>query len=253
MDGKAYSSGLMPIAIAIVIAAAIFSSAFYFAAGKTALQSSEPKVRTISVSADAMREVAPNKAEITFAVYTRGLDPEGIQAENNEKMKKISEAIKALGIPPENIKTIGYTLDRYSEYNGSVYVEKGYQLTNTLRVITYDVTQAGKIVGLAVQNGANEVLGITFGISDEEKKRLYGLILQEAASSAKSKAEAMASSAGAKITGLVSMSEQYSYYPPIVSNYRFGIEQTAAKGDVEINSGLIKIAAIVQAQYEVAG
>lgn len=255
-----YSFDTGPVAMAFIVAAILFSSAFYFAPGKSqTLLQQNPQQHILSVSADSSKEVPPDKVEITFSVVSRGTDPSAIQVENDAKLKQITSAIAALGVPAENIKTVGYSLDKWSEYNKTqeAYVDKGYQLSNSLRVVSYDVSQAGKIVKGAVQNGANDVSGIQFSLADATQKKLYNSLLQDAAASAKGKADAMASAAGVKIASLSSMSEGYSYVAPM-ANYDYRNLAMEASGgakvpEVSISAGLVKVVATVNAQYEIAG
>ncbi|MFA6489562.1 MAG: SIMPL domain-containing protein [Candidatus Micrarchaeia archaeon] len=253
-----YSLDTGPIAMALIMAAILFSSAFYFAPSKTQILSQQNQLHLLSVSADASKEVTPDKVEIIFSVVSRGADPTAIQVENDAKLKQITAAIAALGVPTENIKTVGYSLDRWQEYNETQkkYVDMGYQLSNSLRVVSYDVTQAGKIVKGAVQNGANDISGITFSLADSTQKKLYNSLLQDAAASAKGKADAMATSAGVKIASLSSMNEGYNYVAPVANyNYRdMAMEAKAgAAPEVSISAGLVKVIATVNAQYEIAG
>lgn len=247
-----------PIALAIIVAAVLFSASFYFAPGKTSLLSQQPQTHIISVSADASQEVAPDKVEITFSVVSRGMDPSAIQEENDAKIRTIQSALVALGVQENNIKTIGYSLDRWTEYNKTQerYVDMGYELRNSLRVVSYDVASAGKITREAVSKGANDVSGIQFMLSDASQKKLYGQLLSQAASTAKDKAQNMATAAGVKIAGLSSMNEGYSYVAPM-ANYDYrstGVgEGKAPAPEVAISAGLVKVSASVSAQYEIGG
>ena len=259
MAEKQNALGMGPVALALIIAAVLFSAAFYYAPGKSTILSQNPQIHTLSVSADAGQEVAPDKVEITFSVYTNGTDPAAIQAENDAKIKEITAAVSALGVPEENIKTIGYSLDPWQEYNKTTeaYEDRGYQLTNSLRVVSYNVSQAGKVVAGAVQNGANDVSGISFSLADATQKSLYNSLLQQASSSAKGKAESMASAAGVKILDLSSMSEGYNYVQPM-ANFDYAAMGAEAKApsaapEVSISAGLVKVSASVSAQYEIAG
>ncbi|VVB99807.1 Uncharacterised protein [uncultured archaeon] len=263
--GYAFDTG--PVAMAIILAAVLFSSAFYFSPSKSLPSQQEAQPHTIYVSADSSREVAPDKVEITFSVYSKGTDPNAIQAENDAKIQKARAAMLAMGVPAENIKTVGYSLDRWYDYNKTEqldstgkpiteYVQMGYQLTNSLRVVSYNVSQAGAIVKAAVANGANDVSGISFSLADSTQKKLYNSLLQEAAASAKGKAESMASSAGVQVKGLSSMSEGYNYVAPMANyNYRDAVAGSSgsAAPEVSISAGLVKVTATVSAQYEIAG
>ena len=253
-----YSFDTGPVALAIMVAALLFSGAFFFAPGKTqVMPSSTPQQHMLSVSSDSTTEVAPDKVEITFSVVSRGADPSALQADNDAKLRQIREKLSALGVPEANIKTVGYSLDRWSEYNKTQdqYVDLGYQLENSLRVVSYDTSKAGAIVKEAVQNGANSVSGIQFMLSDAKQKEIYGNLLLTATSEAKAKADSMALAAGVKIVSLDQMTEGYSYVMPLANTaYKMNAGgASAAPSDVSISAGLVSVHASVSASYEVEG
>jgi len=261
-DGKcSFDAG--PLAMALIVAAVLFSSAFYFAPSKATalLPSSEEQRRLISVSADSSQEIEPDKVEVSLSVVSRGADPAAIQEENDAKIRQIRSALIGLGVPEANIKTIGYSLDRWMEYNKTQekYDDLGYQLSNSIRVVSYNVSNAGAIVKSSVQNGANDVSGIQFSLADATQKKLYGTLLQNAASTAKGKAEGMASAAGVKIEALSQMTEGYSYAPQPMANYDYRTMAMEAKAggavpsDVAISPGMMKVSASVSATYVVSG
>ena len=249
---------MAPVALAMVIAALLFSCALFYSPSKTTFIQSQPgQQHMLSVSADANQEIAPDKAVITFAVVSRGEDPAAIQAENDAKLRQIKESLVLLGVPEANIKTVGYSLDRQQAYNKTLetYQDNGYQLSNSLRVVSYDVEKAGAIVKTAVKNGANEVSGISFGLSDGLRDSAYARLLQAAVSQAKDKATAMANAAGVSLFGLDSMNEGYSYVEPLANyNYKsMDASAGAAAPDVSISAGLVKVSATVSATYGIAG
>lgn len=256
LDKTTYTFDTGPIALAIIVAALLFSGSYYLTPPKT-IFSANPQPHMLGVSADASQEVAPDKVEITFSVVSRGADPSAIQAENDAKLRQIKERLVAMGVPEANIKTVGYALDRWSEYNKTreEYVDLGYQLSNSLRVVSYDVSKAGAIVKEAVAGGANQVQGIVFSLSDSAQKELYGTLLQKASSQAKGKAESMATASGVKIVALSQMSEGYSYVEPMANfNYKaMDAAGSAPAPEVAISAGLVKVSATVSASYEIAG
>ncbi len=260
MAGKnSPQSAYAPIAFAIMVAALVFSAAFYFSPGKSTFQYQNEQQHTLSVTADAMQEVAPDKVEITLSVISRGSDPSVLQEENDAKLRAVQSRIVSLGVPESNIKTTGYSLDKVQEYNKTSggYEDRGYELRNTLRVVSYDVSLAGSIAKEAVQNGANDVSGISFMLSDAKQKEVYGQLLSQAASQAKAKAASMASAAGVQLTGLSQMSEGYTYTEPMANSaYRVSADSLAGgvpSPEVSISAGLLRVRASVSASYNVAG
>jgi len=252
---KTQCTGYGPIALAIILAAIVFSGAFYFAPSKAAADTAaQQQPHLLSVSSDATQEVSPDKVEIIFAVVSRGKDPTAVQEENDAKLRTIQEKLLAMGVPADNIKTVGYSLNRWNEYNKTqeTYVDMGYELRNSLRVVSYNTKLAGSIVKEAVSNGANEMQGIQFGLSDATRDRLYSQLLQKAAAQAKQKASDMASSAGVSIKGLSQMSEGYRYVAPM-ANYALGGMDAKSAPEVSISEGLVSVQATVTAAYEIAG
>ncbi len=272
--GKEVSQEFMLLALAIIASAAIFSAAFYFSPSKTAqsisyspaeslnytLNYSLSKISNIAnpprllyASAEASSNAEPDMAEIVLSVVSNGTDPAAIQAENDARTRRVKAAMLAIGVPEAGIKTVGYELNRLSEYNDTskAYETRGYRLANSMHVTSYDVSLAGKIVKSAVSEGANEVTSISFSLTDTARKAAYAKLLTQASMEAKEKAGIMASAAGVNIIGLNTMSEGYSI-TQVLSNYKNDISGIApAYQDVSMSAGLVKVTATVNAGYEI--
>lgn len=260
------TASLWPMAFALVLAAGLLAFGLYSGLGHlaklvgdsegrtlTVNTSPNPVLNIITVSAEASKDVNPDKAEMVFAVTNRGADPAQLQGDNDRTVNAIIASIRAMGVPAENIKTVGYSLDRWVEWNQSKQesVEKGYILTNRIRVVTYDVPQAGAILKAAVNNGANDVESVAFGLSDRLQKSTYEELLRTAAGQAGDKARAMASAAGVRVKRLGSMNEGYAYVQPL-SNYNYkDAAMAGAPMPAALTPGLAKVTATVGASYEV--
>jgi len=259
-ENKSSSHDFGPLALAIMVAAVLFSAAFYYSPSKvnyslSKISSDTESPRLIYANAEASKEVEPDKVSVTLSVVTNGTDPVAIQSENNARTGKVKSALLSLGVPEANIQTVGYVLDRRYEYNKSseAYEVHGYILTNSINVVSYNVSLAGKIVKAGVSEGANELSGVSFGLTDDSRKAVYAQLLKQAASQAKGKADAMASAAGVGILGLNTMSEGYSI-TQVLSSYKDGMPGAApAPQEVSISAGLVKVTATVNAAYEISG
>jgi uncharacterized protein YggE len=255
-----------PIALALIVAAIIFSAAFYFSPPKASSDSfnsfnySMSKFSTIAdsprllyASAEASSDVEPDKADIVLSVVSNGTDPAAIQIENDARTRKVKSAMLSIGVPEANIKTVGYALERRYEYNqiSNSYVNTGYRLTNSMHVTSYDVSLAGKIVKGAVAEGANEVTSISFGLTDSARKAAYSELLKKASLEAKDKASVMASATGVSIVGLSTMSEGYSI-AQVLTSYKDAVSGVMpAPQDISLSAGLVKVTATVNAGYEI--
>jgi uncharacterized protein YggE len=193
--------------------------------------------------------------EVIFSVVSRGSDPSKLQVENDEKIRQIQSSLISIGVLEGNIKTVGYSLDKWTEWNKTTESvdEKGYIITNSVRVVSYDASLAGKIIKNVVANGANDVQSINFMLSDDLREEVYARLLKEACAGAKEKAQSMASATGVSIKALASLNEGYSYVEP-VSNSAYYAKEVAGgsyDGGISISSGKAKVSASVSATYEV--
>ena len=74
--------------------------------------------------------------------------------------------------------------------------------------------KVGKIVDIAVTNGANQINNINFGLSEEKEQEYKKQALAEATKNAKSKAETIAQSLDVKLGKIKSVSESSFRYMP---------------------------------------
>jgi len=249
---------LVLMALAIFLGLVAISGALYFAPQKNyAGFASAPmnERNLLYVNSQASEEITPDKVEIILSVVSRGTDPTQLQMENDAKIRAIQSSLISAGVLESNIKTIGYSLDKWSEWNKtSEQVEdRGYTITNTLRVVSYDTSIAGKIIKSSVTSGANDVQNIQFLLSDKLRDEVYARLLKEACAGAKQKAQSMASASGVGIRALASLNEGYSYVEPISNSAYYAKDSAvgASGAEVSISAGKAKVSASVSASYEV--
>jgi len=261
MVGKNISHEYGPIALAIIVAAIIFSAAFYFSPKSsetldyklTKISNSE-NLRLIYASAEASQYVEPDKVDIILSVVSKGEDAAAVQAENDKDTRSAKAVILALGIPEKDIQTAGYSLDRsfnYSEETHS-YEPVGYTLTNSIHVTSYDVSLAGTILKAAIASGANQVTSVSYGLTDNARDKAYSQLLTKASWQAKDKASAMAAATGVRIVGLNAMTEGYTL-TDVLAGYKNAMAGAGmpAPQDVSVSAGLVKVSATVNAGYEI--
>ena len=142
--------------------------------------------RTITVTGEGAVSARPNYIELRLEVTTMGEQITQIQQENAEKMNQVINSLLAIGIPKENIQTAAYTIFPRYEFIEGRQVFRGYEVTNGVNVRREDIQQAGNIIDIAVQNGANQVSSLQFKI--ENPSVYYQEALEEAILDAFSKA-----------------------------------------------------------------
>lgn len=116
-------------------------------------------------------------------------------------------------------------------------------MQNRINITTKNLDSVGEIVDRAVKAGANQVQGIRFDVQDKQALQLEALKL--AVQQGMGKAEAMAEAAGVTLGELVSMSESYSSYAPMVRAVAYA---DAAVG-TSISPGEVEVSASVQMEF----
>jgi uncharacterized protein len=178
----------------------------------------EKETNLITVSGTASLDTAPDEAELSIGVQTLNNDASISQQRNADIMHEVTAAIRAAGIPAENISTSQYSLYELKEWNQLTQrdVSKGYQTTNTVIVTTDDLSIIGKVIDAAAKAGANNIGGITFKLSKDKESKVKQEVLALAALNGKEKAIAIASSLKVVLGALSQVSETQFYYNPVV-------------------------------------
>ncbi|MBX9856870.1 MAG: SIMPL domain-containing protein [Gemmatimonadaceae bacterium] len=125
----------------------------------------------ISVSARGEVQVAPDRARVQVGVETQAKTSAAAAAENNQKQAAVLKAIRALGIPQAQIRTLNYSvmpMQRYDDKLKRVVID-GYQVSNIVSVETEKLELAGQIIDAGLANGANRVAGLDFFVKDRAK------------------------------------------------------------------------------------
>jgi len=90
---------------------------------------------------------------------------------------------------------------------------------HSIRVTVRDLAAVGKMLDLAISNGANELGGVYFGLSDAKAQQAQTEALDLAVKDADSKAGTIAKSMGVTLVGPISVSLGY-YYQPVQMDFK---------------------------------
>jgi hypothetical protein len=214
----------------------------------------EEQKNTIDVTGTYTAYADPDKVDIYLGVQTDSLDASESQQQNAVIMKKIRDGLLSKGVTSSSIQTTQYSLEKITEWDDikRINVDKGYRTTQIIKIKLTDISKAGEIVDVAVDNGANRVDSIVFGLSDSKAKTMRTQVLTEAAKNAREKVDAIASGLGVSVKGVLHASEGYvgvtSYS---TKNYAGGTMEAAAV-PTEISAGQIEVSASVSVSYEFA-
>ena len=211
----------------------------------------------ISVSTSANTEIAPDVAQISFAVQTE--DAKSMQKAtlaNKETSEKVLASLKSM-INAEDgdyIKTSDFNATPLYVYNNSKRTFDKYQVSNRVLVHTKSIDKVGKMIDSAIASGATNVDSLVFSVSnyDSQCDELLGI----ASKKAKTRAGKVAEALGMKVVGIDNISTSCganNYNAPRLYMAKNMIADTAEAisggNATAISNGVVKINANVNASF----
>jgi uncharacterized protein YggE len=197
-----------------------------------------------------------DSAKISIAVVTDGKNLEQISAENARKTKEILKVIKRLNITGLKLKTSHYRVTPQKDYKARPPEIKGYEVYNAIEVTLESLepeklsTHCSKIVGQALESGANNIHTINFYIKN--RASLEKEALTQATKEAIARAATLAQAAGVKLRRIATLSTHPIQPPPRPNRYRTALmESDAAEGAPPIEIGESQIRVQVSLAYEI--
>jgi len=221
--------------------------------GQTKIITGQDQINSISVSGNAELEVEPDQAEIFVKIETFSLKAEDAKDENAVISANVIKALKRAGVKDKDIETTSIYLNpkyRYDRNKGE-NIFQGYTMNNVLKITTKEVDDVGKLVDVAIDNGATGLQNVRFGLSSKLEKEFSGEALVRAAEIARDKAESLASSLGVDMGKVISIEE--SNFDFISFDYAPRLEAVAAeaKAPTVIVPGKVSVNARVTLAYEI--
>lgn len=147
----------------------------------------------LQISATGRADTRPDEARLTLGVETQAASAEAASRQNAERTEAAVEALRALGIAEDDLRTRALTLRRI-DYGP----ERGrYQASNLIDVRVRDVARAGEAVGAATTAGANVLSGPDLRVADPESAARAAYA--NAFRAARARADAYAEAAGLRV------------------------------------------------------
>lgn len=214
-------------------------------------QESSP-TRRISVQGTGQVTAEPDIATVRFAVVTRAEDPETARQQNAKASKQALNVVHELEVPREKIRLEQLRLQPAREYNPQTRrrEEVGFEVTRLLVVELQNLEQLPKLVARVVQEGANRLEQVRYGLQKEAPVR--NKALRQAIENAAVKAQLLAQTAGAELGPVLQIDEQNVNvpYPQVQMTAEAAMKDRAAPEPEAYASGEITVEAAVQVVYE---
>ncbi|MEX1027827.1 MAG: SIMPL domain-containing protein [Candidatus Paceibacterota bacterium] len=217
---------------------------------------------TISVSGEGEVFAVPDTARVTFSVIETAETTEGAQRAASERIAEVLNALEALGIEENDIKTIQYTLNPRYEYSRTAcepgrpcppegrQMLVGYELRQTIQVKVEDREKARDVVQVLGDAGVQQIGNVDLVIDDEDALKAEARAL--AIADARKKAEALAKDLGVSLARVVSFNESGNY-PVAYETRMFGLGDDGAQSapSPQLPAGENRVVSNVNITYEI--
>ena len=212
-----------------------------------------PFRRHVSVSGEGIVHTVPDKATVRFGIVTQAMDPEAARQMNATAAREAMSAVRELGIEERKMRLETLTLQPAREYDPDQrrWIEKGFEATRQVVVEVNDLDVLPQLVAEVVQKGANRLNGVAYDLENRDAARNEALA--KALNTAREKAELMASTLGAELGPVLTISEQQFDFPrPVMQLARAEMatsKDAAAPEPEAYAAGEIEVRAVVQVVF----
>jgi uncharacterized protein YggE len=169
----------------------------------------------LSVPGSATTKVKPDKVILTLGVETTNQTADAALNTNSAKMNKVLNALLSVGVKQNETSTSAFSISPNYNYSQGRNIITGFTATNSIQIESSRINDTAKWIDTAIAGGANNVNNLVFTLSNKKLEETKNLLIKEAISNSRSKADIAASSLGLKVVGVKSASvNEFETSPP---------------------------------------
>lgn len=187
-------------------------------------------------------------AQIGIASHDRSV--QAAQEHNRRQAAKVVAALMAQGVEAKDIQSARHDLTPVYDHSpgkeGKPPRLVAYRVEHVLAVRLRNLERAGSILDAVVAQGANRVMALHFGLSNEAQLRLQALRL--AVEEAVQKARVVAAALGKELVGVQSIEENVDEGPPTLR----ALAEGGGYGATPVEPGELTVRVAVTAAFTVA-
>ena len=198
---------------------------------------------TVNVTGTGRVTLEPDKATVSFTVYSTDDNASEAQQENTELMSAVLDVIRSKGIAEEDMETGGLNIREVYDYNKSPARIVAYDVYHSVEVTVRDMSVLGSLISEALAAGASSVSGPEYSIEDDSAAYLKALSL--AVEAANAKAEVIAAGAGGRLANLPVTISENGGVNYAVRNYSSGMDMAASAEKAMGENGLMEAETVV--------
>jgi uncharacterized protein YggE len=203
---------------------------------------------TVTVTGTGKVSAEADHAVLSISVEREGKTADSARSFAAQDAMTMRDALRAAGVPDEDVKTTGFRIVPQYDYEAGRQIT-GYTAVHSYEVKTEDVADAGRIIDVAVSNGATRVDSVTFKLSDDRVADLRANAIEKAVRAAEKDANAAAAAAGVTMVKVKSIDVNGGGTPPYPV-YRMA--EAAADASTTLEPGPVDVEVTVNIVYEVA-
>jgi len=222
--------------------------AMALAAGGVTAAAAEPgPPASITISAQARVEAAPDLATLTLGVENRAATAAEAMAETSAGAARVLERLAALGIAERDMQTAGIELYQTREEGPEgAEARMMHVASNRLQIRVRDLARLGEVIDQLSKEGANQFSGLSFSLADpaplEAEARL------RAVAEARTRAESLAEAAGVRLGRVLRIEEGRASGMPMPQG---GMMMRAAHDSMPVATGEVGYGAQVVITWEI--
>ena len=169
----------------------------------------------LSVAGSATIKVKPDKVILILGVETTNQTAEAALDTNSAAMNKVLNALLSVGVKQNETSTSAFSISPNYNYSQGRNIITGFTATNSIQIESSHINDTAKWIDTAIAAGANNVNNVAFTLSDKKLEETKNLLIKEAISNARTKADIAASTLGLKVVGVKStILNEFETSPP---------------------------------------
>ncbi|XGI83614.1 SIMPL domain-containing protein [Halorutilales archaeon Cl-col2-1] len=248
-----YLAGVVLVSALLVSGALVVNQS----STKASAQTQPSSGKTVSVSATGEVDAQPDKAVLRVSSVARADDSQTARDRLAENVTSMREALREIGIEDDQIRTTDYRIDertprvvppreKTDEPETEYYARHGFEIEMS------DLDAVGEVIDTAVDNGATDIDGARYTLSDSTRRTVRNEALTEAMENAQSQAETLADAGEISITGVHSVRTSESRFIPRES-MMLQSGGDAGGASTTLESGPVTVTANVDVVYNATG
>ena len=205
----------------------------------------------LTVSGIGKVYMVADQASASLGLTITGDDLTQLQQQANETVAAICEALQKVGLDEKNISTNYIFISPRYDYSDETEKVVGYNVTNSLTIVTDRIDQIGAYIDAAFAAGANTFDSISFSAKDDSAARKQALELSIV--DAREKAEVIAAASGKTLGDVIEIREnnENSYYYSSMSGGVNFMQSEAAAADTgtTVRASQVEVSAGIEITY----